>query len=171
MKSQYEIDVLKAIVSDTMQVELVKKSNRKEAVNARKIFTKILSERGYSRSEIGHYLKKDQGSIHYYLNDVDQAIKASTYLAEVYINCKESLINVVDKTTNVENKTIVSLKVRIDELILDRERMKEKLNEYIRIKQLIDLVDYKTPVGQEYTVLNQLRVMFNEMGDYGGKLE
>lgn len=171
MNSQYEMDVLKAIVSDTMQVELVKKSNRKEVVNARKVFTKILNERGYSRSEIGHYLKKDQGSIHYYLNDVDQVIKASTYLTEVYINCKESLINVVDKTTNVENKTIVSLKVRIDELLLDREHMKEKLNHYERIKQLIDLVDCYTPIGQENNVLKKMRVMLNEMRDYGGDLE
>jgi predicted transcriptional regulator len=171
MNSQYEMDVLKAIVSDTMKVEIIKRSNKQEAVGARKIFSKILSERGYTRTEIGHYLKKDQASICYYMNDVDHMIKAVPRMDEVYKHCKESLLNVVGETINVDNKTIVSLKVRIDELLLDRESMKEKLNHYERIKQLIDLVDCHTPIGEESSVLKKMRIMFNEMRDYGGDLE
>lgn len=167
MNNNYEMDVLKTVVTDTFKVEIVKKTNKREAVNARKIFSKILSERGYTRSEIGRYLKKDHSTIVHYMNDVDDMIKYTAGMAEKYLICKELFTNSISETTNEENKTIVGLKVRIDELLLDREKLKEKVDKYKRISQIIDLIDYRTPKGKEYFVYRKINLMFNGLIDYG----
>ena len=167
MNSTYEMDVLKTIVSEAFKVEIVKKSNKREAVNARKIFTKILSDRGYTRSEIGKYLKKDHSSIVHYVCDVDDMINHTQGMLEKYLHCKNTFSNVVSETNNEENKNIVSLKVRIDELLLDKENLKMKLEKYNRIKNIVDLIDCLTPAGKEFLVYKKIKLMFNGMIDYG----
>jgi len=167
MNSTYEMDVLRTIVSEAFKVEIVKKTNKREAVNARKIFSKILSDRGYTRSEIGRYLKKDHSSIVHYMYDVDDMIKYTDGMAEKYIHCKNTFGNVVTETIDEENKNIVSLKVRIDELLLDRERLNKKIEKYERIKNIIDMIDYRTPIGKEFLVYKKINLMFNGMIDYG----
>lgn len=167
MNSTYEMDVLRTIVSEAFKVEIVKKTNKREAVNARKIFSKILSDRGYTRSEIGRYLKKDHSSIVHYMYDVDDMIKYTDGMAEKYVHCKNTFTNVVTETTDEENKNIVSLKVRIDELLLDRERLNKKIEKYERIKNIIDMIDCRTPIGKEFLVYKKINFMFNGMIDYG----
>jgi hypothetical protein len=171
MNNNYDMDVLRTIVSDEFKVEIVKKTNKREAVNARKIFSKILCERGYTRSEIGRYLKKDHSSIVHYMNDVDDMIKYTEGMAQKYLTCKELFVNTIGETINEENKSIVSLKVRIDELLLDREKLKEKLDNYKRLSAIIDLIDYRTPVGKEFFMLKKIRLMFNGLIDYGEQIE
>ena len=43
--SHYEMDILNTIIKDVMGVEIVKRTNKREAVNGRKLFSKILSDR------------------------------------------------------------------------------------------------------------------------------
>jgi hypothetical protein len=171
MNSTYEMDVLRTIVSEAFKVEIVKKTNKREAVNARKIFSKILSDRGYTRSEIGRYLKKDHSSIVHYMYDVDNMIKHTDGMAEKYVHCKNAFGNVVTETIDEENKNIVSLKVRIDELLLDRERLNKKIEKYERIKNIIDMIDCRTPIGKEFLVYKKINFMFNGMIDYGEQPE
>ena len=169
--SNYEMDVLNTIIKDVMGVEIVKRTNKREAVNGRKIFSKILSERGYTRSEIGRYLKKDHSTIVHYMYDVDDMIKHTEGMAEKYVTSKNEFLNVVHKTTNEENKYILSLKLRIDELLLDREKLKQKVDKHYRIRHIVDFLDYHTPMGKEVFILKKIRLMFNGIKDYEERLE
>jgi hypothetical protein len=171
MNSQYEMDVLRTIVSDVFNVEIVKRTNKRDAVSARKIFSKILNDRGYTKSEIGRYLKKDHSTIVHYMYDVDAMIKYTDGMAKKYIDCKDSFKNCIGETSDEENKSIVSLKLRIDELLLDREELKEKLDRHKRLMHIINLIDYRTPVGEEDFILKKIRLMFNGLKDYGEQLE
>lgn len=171
MSNNYEMDVLRTIVSEKFNVEIIKRTNKRDAVSARKIFSKILIDRGYTKSEVGRYLKKDHSTIVHYMGDVDWLIKYTPLMEEMYLQCKEDFINTVGQTTNEENKTIVGLKVRIDELLLDRAELKQKMEKYDRIKRIIDLVDVRTPIGQEFFIYKKINLMFNGLIDYGGQLE
>lgn len=165
------MDVLRTIIQDVMGVEIVKRTNKREAVNGRKIFSKILSERGFTRSEIGRYLKKDHSTIVHYMYDVDAMIKHTDGMAEKYVISKTQFLNVVHKTTDEENKYIVSLKLRIDELLLDREKLKQKVDSYYRIRHIVNFLDYHTPIGKEDFILKKIRLMFNGIKDYEERLE
>lgn len=169
--SHYEMDILSTIIKDVMGVEIVKRTNKREAVNGRKLFSKILSDRGYTRSEIGRYLKKDHSTIVHYMYDVDDMIKHTDGMADRYLACKNYFNNSVSETTNEENKSIISLKLRIDELLLDREKLKDKLNRYDRIREIVDFLDYHVPKGKEFFILKQIRIMFNGIKDYEERLE
>lgn len=169
--SNYEMDVLKTIITEAFNVEIVKKTNKRDAVNARKIFSKILTERGYTRSEIGRYLKKDHSTIVHYMYDVEDMIKYTSGMAQKYVTCKELFTEMVDDSSKSEKKSILSLKLRIDELLLEREKLKDKVDRYKRIREIIDLVDTRTPVGQEYFIYKKIRLMFNGLTDYGEQLE
>jgi hypothetical protein len=171
MSNQYEMDVLKTILNEAFGVEITKRTNKREAVNARKIFSKILSERGYTRSEVGRYLKKDHSTIVHYMYDVDDMIKYTDGMAEKYVTSKNAFLNAVDKTTSEESKEVVSLKMRIDELLLDREKLKQKVDKYYRLREIIDFLDYVVPNGKEFFILKKIRLMFNSLKDYGEQLE
>jgi hypothetical protein len=169
--SQYEMDVLNTIIKDVMGVEIVKRTNKKEAVNGRKLFSKILSDRGYTRSEIGKYLKKDHSTIVYYMCDVEDMIKHIDGMADRYLACKNYFDNSVSETTNEENKSIIGLKLRIDELLFDREKLKEKLDKYYRLREIVDVLDYHTPNGKEFFILKKIRLMFNEIKNDEERIE
>lgn len=169
--SQYEMDILTTIIKDVMGAEIVKRSNKREAVNGRKLFSKILSDRGYTRSEIGRYLKKDHSTIVHYMYDVDAMIKYTDGMADRYLTCKNYFNNSVTETTDEENKTIIGLKLRIDELLLDREKLKGKLDINYRLKEIVDVLDYYTPKGKEAFILRKIRLMFNGIKDYEERIE
>ncbi len=169
--NQYEMDILRTIIKDVIGVEIVKRTNKREAVDARRIFSKILSDRGYTRSEVAKYLKKDHTSIVHYMSDVDDMIRYVPNFADQYMACKNYFINSVDKTSDEENKFILSLKLRIDELLLDREEMSERIHRHNRLREIIDLLDFEVPKGKEFFILKKIRLMFNEMEDYGEQLE
>lgn len=171
MSDNYKMDVLRTIVNEKFNVEITKRTNKRDAVTARKIFSKILIDKGYTRSEVGKYLKKDHSSIVYYMNDVHWLIKYSPEIEEMYLQCKEDFSNVTGSTKDEERKSVVSLKVRIDELLLEREQLEQKINRYERIKKIIELVDVRTPIGKEYFIYKKINLMYNGLIDYGGQLE
>ena len=171
INSHYEMDILSTIIKDVMGVEIVKRTNKREAVNGRKLFSKILSDRGFTRSEIGRYLKKDHSTIVHYMNDVDDMINHTDGMADRYLACKNYFNNSVTETTDEENKSIISLKLRIDELLLDREKLKEKLDRCYRFREIVDFLDYHTPNGKEFFILKKIRLMFNGIKNYEERIE
>jgi predicted transcriptional regulator len=166
MNTAYEMDVLKTIVSHAFGTNLVKKSNKKESVSARKIFSKILIDRGYTNSEVGKYLNMSNSSIHFYIKDVEYVFKFSPEIELIYKSCKDSFSNVVSETKNEENKNIVTLQMRIDELISERDSMKKEINGIKRIKRIVDLVEFNTKDGDEDAVYNRIRKIFNQKINY-----
>jgi hypothetical protein len=98
-------------------------------------------------------------------------IKHTDGMADRYLACKNYFNNSVSETTNEENKSIISLKLRIDELLLDREKLKEKLDRYYRLREIVDFLDYHVPNGKEFFILKQIRTMFNGIKDYEERLE
>lgn len=169
--SQYEMDILRTIIKDVIGAEIVKRTNKRESVDARRIFSKILSDRGYTRSEIAKYLKKDHSSIVHYMADVDDMITYIPNFADQYMACKNYFINSVENTSDEDNKFILSLKLRIDELLVDKEEMRERLQKHNRFREIIDLLEFEVPKGKEFFILKKMRLMFNEMEDYGEQLE
>jgi hypothetical protein len=95
------MDTLRSIIDEEFKIEIIKRTNNRVAVSARKIFSKILYENGYTMNEIGKYLKKDPSSIFYYMTDVDYMIEYTEGMSEKYLNCNKLFTNIIqEKVTN-----------------------------------------------------------------------
>jgi hypothetical protein len=171
MTNKEEMDNLKKVVDNVFNVDIVKKSNKRELVNARKIFSKILVERAYGISEIGRYLKKHHTTILHYMSDVDAMLKYSPAVFDKYLICKEDFLKHTEPNDLLvkqfeENMYIVSLNNQIEKLILERNALLKKSESHRRFLHIIELLNKRTPIGDEDFIFKRINHMFNGISKY-----
>lgn len=176
MESKQEMDHLQKIVNDMFGVNIMEKSNIRTYADARKTFSKILIDRGFSLSEVGRYLKKHHSTIIYYMNDVNAILQFSPSVMDKYIACREDFLQGKEpiKLTleQLEQKTyIIGLKNKIEKLILERNNFSKKIDKYKRLSAIIKLVDDRTIKGKEFFILKKINQMFNGIIDYEQQLD
>lgn len=176
MTNKEEMDNLKRVVDNVFNVDIIKKTNKRELVNARKVFSKILVERAYGISEIGRYLKKHHTTILHYMSDVDDMLKYSPSVFDKYLICKEDFLkytydNRLEPKQFEENMYIVSLNNQIEKLILERNALLKKAESNRRLSAIIELLNIRTPIGDEDFILKRINHMFNGISKYEQDLE
>lgn len=169
MEARKEMDDLKSIVNEVFDIDIMNKRGTRTLVDARKVFAKILADRGFGISEIGKYLKKHHSTILHYNNDVDGLLMYKPSVREKYSVIKTEFLKIaikIDKyNSDAELETeIFRLKNKIDELTLNN-------NKYRRLENIIKLIDSRTPTGKESFVLKKINSMFNGITDYEQELE
>lgn len=176
MTTKDEMDKLKEVVNEIFNVDIIKKSNKRDFVNARKVFSKMLIERGFGSSEIGRYIRKHHSTIIHYRYDVDAMLKYSPTVMEKYLACKSAFSNkeqhIQLNPKELEQKRyIISLNNQIEKLILDRNAILKKADKHRRILTITELVDKRTPIGEEAFVLKKINQMFNGISKYEQELD
>jgi hypothetical protein len=176
MESKQEMDHLQKIVNDMFCVNIMKKVNKREFVNARKVFSKILVDRGFTISEIGRYLKKHHSTIIHYMSDADGMLQYSPSVMDKYIACRETFLQGREpmelSLEQLEQKmSIIGLNNRIEKLILERTNLLKKIDKYKRLSDIIQLVDGRTQKGRESFVFKKINQMFNGITDYEQQLD
>ena len=71
----YEFDKLKEAVNSVFGLDMMERTRKRPHVNARIVFSNILFERGYSKSEIGRYLNKNHATIIHYCKSFEGYVK------------------------------------------------------------------------------------------------
>lgn len=167
-----EMQQLADIVKSVFNEDVKDKIQRREIVDARMIFSKILRERGYTHSSIGMFLKKDHSTIINYMRNVHSLLTQVNGLMAKYITCRDLFL--IDKEVLYINKeekdnklSIISLNNQIEKLILERESVTQMEMKYKRIEDILSLIDKKTPNGKEKFILKKVNLMFNDISDYG----
>lgn len=176
MTKKEEMDNLKKVVDTVFNVDILKKSNKRELVNARKLFSKILTDRAYGVSEIGRYLKKHHTTIMHYMSDVDNMLKYSPSVFDKYLICKENFSrytddNRLESKQFEKNMYIVSLNNQIEKLILERNALLKKSESHRRLSYIIELINKRTPIGDEDFILKRINHMFNGISKYEQDLD
>jgi hypothetical protein len=171
MINKEEMDNLKEIVNNVFDIDIMKKSNKREFVNARKIFSKILVDKGYGITDIGRYFKKHHTTIMHYMLDVDIMLKYSSKEFSKYLVCKEQFSsqvqhNGLETKEFKKNMYIVSLNNQIEKLILERNSLLKKTESHRRFLPIIDLLNKRTPIGDEDFILKRINHMFNGISKY-----
>ena len=163
--SNTEMNSLKEIISNTTGTDIMNKSRYRNIVDARIVFSKIIRERGYTYSSIGRYLSKDHSTIIHYICECNSLIQTDDKMMETYINCrnkfledKDALLTYTDKDAV---KEMIILKMDIEKLIDKNNKLKESQNKYNRLSEIINLIDERTPEGQEHAIKKELIRMFN----------
>lgn len=162
-KAMPEMNLLKSFIEQRFAVKLMDKNRRRDTVDARMIFARILRENGHTFSNIGKYLKKDHSTIIYYSDICMDIIKNDARLMNIYIECKAKFEENVAPMTYFSRddmtKEIISLRNEIDKLILENNKLKD--NDFSRLTDIINLIDRRTPVGHENLIKRKINEFFN----------
>ena len=160
------MEKLKEIVSQVFETNINIKTRKRNNVEARMIFSKILREDGNTFESIGKAINKDHSTIIYYANQASILIKQSIELSNKYLECKNCYINNLDvvlpqmKYDELKNE-VVELKALINQLTTERNEIIKVKEKYNRIKKIINLVAERTHVGKEEFIEKKINQMFN----------
>ena len=160
------MEKLKEIVSQVFETNINIKTRKRNNVEARMIFSKILREDGNTFESIGNAINKDHSTIVYYVNQASVLIKQSIELSDKYLECKNCYIDNLDvvlpqmKYDELKNE-VLELKLLINQLTIERNEIIKVQEKYNRIKKIINLVAERTHVGKEEFIERKINQMFN----------
>ena len=160
------MEKLKEIVSKVFDTNINIKTRKRNNVEARMIFSKILREDGNTFESIGNAINKDHSTIVYYVNQASVLIKQSIELSDKYLECKNCYIDNLDvvlpqmKYDEIKNE-VLELKLLINQLTIERNKIIKVQEKYNRIKKIINLVAERTHVGKEEFIERKINQMFN----------
>jgi hypothetical protein len=163
-----EMEHLKDVVNNILNINIMMKSRKRNIVDTRMIYSKILRERGHTVASIGHSLNRDHTTVLYYLEHFETLSRYDSIFLEKYTLCRDIFIKSRPNTNSAYSA--IELEVKISNLtednkkfLAERDRVLEKDNRYRRIKKIIDLVDVRTPKGKEDEILVKISQMFNTL--------
>ena len=162
------MEKLKEIVSQVFDTDINIKTRKRNNVEARMIFAKILREDGNTFESIGKAINKDHSTIVYYVNQASSLIKQSIELSDKYLECKNCYIDNLDvvlpqmKYDELKDE-VVELKLLINQLTIERNEIIKVQEKYNRIKKIINLVAERTHVGKEEFIERKINQMFNSI--------
>jgi len=160
------MEKLKEIVSKVFDTNINIKTRKRNNVEARMIFSKILREDGNTFESIGKAINKDHSTIVYYVNQASVLIKQSIELSDKYLECKNCYIDNLDvvlpqmKYDELKSE-VIELKFLCNRLATERNEIIKVQEKYNRIKKIINLVAERTHVGKEEFIERKINQMFN----------
>jgi hypothetical protein len=160
------MEKLKEIVSKVFDTDINIKTRKRNNVEARMIFSKILREDGNTFESIGKAINKDHSTIVYYVNQASVLIKQSIELSDKYLECKNCYIDNLDvvlpqmKYDELKSE-VIELKFLCNRLATERNEIIKVQEKYNRIKKIINLVAERTHVGKEEFIERKINQMFN----------
>lgn len=163
---EQEMDSLKLIIDKIFNINVMKNNRTRNIVDARLIYAKILRDRGHTYKSIGRSLNKDHTTILHYITQIDHLLKHDSRIAERYVICKEVFLkdkpHVSEKLTQTDLiAQLIKLSSDNESLILERKNVIEMKNNYKRIKKIMDIIESRTPKGDEKIVEERIIKMFN----------
>ena len=158
-----DIDELKKIVNDVFLVDIELKDSKRAVVDARKVYSKILRDRGYSYESIGNTIKKDHATIIHYVKNIEYLLSYDQILREKYVACKNVFIKKKNSISEQIKKdvdiyvTVVRLTNELQEAVEIKEKLLDEFFNYIQ--------DYEERTGRlpnSYECKHHILQLFNK---------
>ena len=128
--------ILSQVVYDQLGFDVFKDTRKRNVVDARRIYSKILFDKGYGYTEIGRTLGKNHATIMHYLRHFDVHILYSKTLKEGLQKVSYAYDLVLsdeaeeDRRSRTELITLNQrLAERIESLLKENESLKKEINE------------------------------------------
>jgi hypothetical protein len=90
--NEKKIIALKDVVKEIFLIDVDKDSRKRDIVDARRVYSKILRDEGYSFESIGLSLGRNHATVIHYAKSIDSILNYDRNLRERYIACKEIYI-------------------------------------------------------------------------------
>jgi hypothetical protein len=159
-----EIDELKKIVNDVFFVDLLENNRKRKVVDARRVYSKILRDRGYTFESIGQTLNLNHATILHYIKTIENIIAYDFDFKEKYISCKNDFLKDKKIIRPMKRKidmdvymSAIRLKNELDECILNK---KELLNNFVNYIEDYEKTNNRIP--GIYEIRNIIIPLFND---------
>jgi len=150
---QKEIEGLKRIVNEAFLVDLDVDNRKREVVDARKIYSKILRDIGYSYEAIGSTINKNHATIIHYVKNIEHLLSYDQSLYFKYVACKnvfvekkESISDQIKKDADVY-VTAIRLTTELQQAVSYNNYI---LDEFVSYIELYELENGCLPTISEY---------------------
>lgn len=164
-----KMEALSQIVNREFEANIFNHSKKQNNVNARKVFCKILSDIGFSSGDICGFLKRDYGVYMYYMGDVENLLKYKPDVKKKYLESKELFFLTIKVFVQDQYEYVPSRSKKIEYSVWDRDSLEKVEDKHDRIRKIIELVDFNTPLGKEDLVFDKLIQVFETISDDGEK--
>jgi hypothetical protein len=165
--NKIEFIELKEIVDNIFGEDIGIKSRARNIVDARRVFSKILYDRGYTYSSISSFLNKNHGTVIHYLIGVDILMNQERNLLQKYIMCKDAFLKDRASLQEVKKKDaslmIFELQNDNEKLLLERKFILNLKNKYERLEKIINLIDEGVESGCEIKFEKKLYKLLNDL--------
>lgn len=153
-----EIEILKEIVNIAFNVDLLVKNRKRDVVDARRIFSKILRERNYGYEQIANALEKDHATVIHYMKNIDSILIYDKVLTEKYNFCRSEFLKYAGPKEITQRNRKANLIEIIEQLNLDL------IAALIEKKQILSkFVDYIEKYESEIGYFPSIRVLRNDI--------
>lgn len=161
-----EMQSLKDIIDRVFNVDMAMATRKRDYVYSKMVFSKIMRDRGCRLEVIGSFIKRDHATIVYYTKIIDSLFNQDGILLSRYLECKncfyENREPGVYLTTekNLQDK-LAKLQKDYDNLLADKQRLVDGKQKVDRLENIIKIINFNTPYGQEEEVEKKIIRMFN----------
>jgi len=166
-KAKQEREELRRIVDKVFNTDLMNIRRYQSIVEARMVFSKILTDRGHSITALGKYLNKNHSTIIHYNRNVSDWLEQSVSLFNKYMECKDAFltgrepIKPMTKAAKMADN-VEKLTIRVDNLMSEKEYLRISLKKYKRFERIVDLLSERVRFGDEDEVYRRINSMFNK---------
>ena len=167
IKASENREFLKNVVNKIFEVDIMNGSRKRNIVNARLVYAKILREHGQQLTAIGKSLNRDHTTVIHYLKNAETFMKHDSALNEKFIMARDVFYS--ENNFSLEYSTEEDLRGKIVELTdkLEKFELKEEyviLSEakYKRLKNIINLIEGRVKKGQELIAEYKINQMLND---------
>lgn len=164
-----EMKALKEIIEREFKVDdIFTHTRRREYVDARMIYSKILKDRGHSLSAIGRFLKKNHATIIHYISNAEFLIRQEAKLRERYTNSRSMFLENRDPIYRTPTQRdllnkVISLSNQIEILEAEYKKVNDAERRFRRLKGIINIIDAKLPEGKESFLENKINKILNDI--------
>lgn len=160
-----DINAAREIVEKKFNTKLISKDRKREGVDARMVYAKLLREMGLSYKRIGDTLGKDHSSIVHYNQAFDKLLEFNDDIKVIYAECVNEYFNgrepVIAMPEIAMRKELIELRKKINVLTIEQDKILDMQLKYERLKSIIELVNSRTPRGKERLIERKINLMFN----------
>lgn len=160
-----EKEDLKQIVDAMFNTDILTKRQNHKIVEARMVFTKILTERGHTISSISRFLNKNHATVIYYRRKIESWIDFYPNVSTMYKNCKRAFLDGRNPLELYKEKQITlivaGLREKVDDLLVENMDLRNKLSKYRRMDKVLKLLCDRVDEGDEDRVYFRINAMLN----------
>jgi hypothetical protein len=140
------MDSLKQIVNLVFFVDIEDTTRKRRIVDARRAYSKILKDAGFSHQHIGDSLNKNHATIIHYVNSIDDLLKYDSVFERKFMLAKRQFLlensHLVPGSKNDIYAVAIGLENRLENFVSKKNQIIEILNNYEKHNGKNDCVDY-----------------------------
>ena len=163
-----EAEALREIIRLILNVDVkIDKDRRRETVNAKMIYSKILRKNNWTLKYIGRSIEKDHTTIIHYLKSMEGYMKSDINLVKSFNRVYEEFCIDNDPlyyaSSDDIKRELISLRIKNKKLELSNEKLLLENKDIERLKSITNLIKQKTPSGVEHIIYSKMLNFFDEV--------